>query len=501
MHYYATRSILASSLRNQPNPFTRLMWSSAGSANSRYDLPWFMRDETTSNETPSSTSQDSREARNQTPPSNLPAHLTICKPDSIRARVETDDLTLPYSTIRGRRKRGVHDAGESIGEPDDMWSWYVIAEVKEGTEGRGAIETVVRNAQRELLKSFPELPLPRKLSRRPAGDGWEVLDLGDSLLHVVSEMVSIVNASFNPGTPEQPGGSSRQVVRVVKAVETPEGSGATVFRTIGGSEVETLDPFLMLDHFVADHEGAAFPDHPHRGQATITYMLQGSSRHEDSTGSTGILRAGDVQWMVAGRGVKHAEMPIYAQGIDQPIGLQLWVNLAKEHKMTAPTYRELKAEHIPMVSPLYNADVQIRIISGSSCGMHVPVPEIGGCWYLHLRFLKAQVAFNQELPPNTTAFLYIIKGSLRVGNSDIFPKHTTLILSSNPGEEDVDLYSTSDETDLVLFSAEPLNQPVARFGPFVMNTKDELKKALLDYRMEINGFENARHWKSSIGGR
>ncbi|QRW00204.1 thioredoxin [Ceratobasidium sp. AG-Ba] len=204
MHYCATRSILASSLRTQPNPFTRLMWSSAGSANSRYDLPWFMRDETTSNGTPSSTSQDLREARNQTPPRNLPVHLTalyehlsrspllnqsslrVCKPDSIRARVETDDLTLPYSAIRGRRKRGVHDAGESIGEPDDMWFWYVIAEVKEGTEGRGAIETVVRNAQRELLKSFPELPLPRKLSRRPTGDGWEVLDLGDSLLHVVS---------------------------------------------------------------------------------------------------------------------------------------------------------------------------------------------------------------------------------------------------------------------------------------------------------------------------
>ncbi|KAG8703038.1 hypothetical protein FRC08_003100 [Ceratobasidium sp. 394] len=296
-------------------------------------------------------------------------------------------------------------------------------------------------------------------------------------------------------------GASRRVVRFIQAAETPEGSGATVLRTIGGSELETLDPFLMLDHFVADHEGAAFPDHPHRGQATVTYMLQGSSQHEDSTGNLGTLKAGDVQWMVAGRGVKHAEMPVYQEGLDIPIGLQLWIDLPSEHKMMAPTYKDMRAESIPLVSPKHDSSIKIRVISGTSCGTHAPVPAIGGCWYLYMQFCERQSGFDQELPPKMTAFVYIIKGSLRIAQSETFTQHTALILSSNPGEEYVNLYSESDETEIILVAAEPLNQPVARFGPFVMNTKDELKKALLDYRMGINGFENARRWKSSIGRR
>ncbi|CEL52405.1 Pirin-like protein OS=Solanum lycopersicum PE=2 SV=1 [Rhizoctonia solani AG-1 IB] len=139
-------------------------------------------------------------------------------------------------------------------------------------------------------------------------------------------------------------GTSRQVLRTIDALATPEGSGATVWRTIGGPELETLDPFLMLDHFVADDASAAFPDHPHRGQATVTYMLQGSIKHEDSMGNIGSLCAGDVQWMVAGRGVKHAEMPVYQADADIPIGLQLWVNLPSEYKMTTPSYKDIKSE-------------------------------------------------------------------------------------------------------------------------------------------------------------
>ncbi|KAF8610508.1 hypothetical protein BDV93DRAFT_601507 [Ceratobasidium sp. AG-I] len=302
--------------------------------------------------------------------------------------------------------------------------------------------------------------------------------------------------------PDQPQiGASRQVAKVIQAVETPEGSGATVLRTIGGSELETLDPFLMLDHFVADHEKAAFPDHPHRGQATVTYMLQGSSQHEDSTGNLGTLHAGDVQWMVAGRGVKHAEMPMYQPELDIPIGLQLWIDLPTESKMMAPTYRDLRAADIPLVSPDQNSDVEIRIITGSSCNTTVPVPSVGGCWYLHIKLRNNQSSLKQELPPGMTSFIYVIKGKLRVAQSEPIPQHTAAILSTNADEDHVNICATDDNTEIILVAAEPLNQPVARFGPFVMNTKDELKKALLDYRMEINGFENARRWKSSIGKR
>ncbi|CAE6416053.1 unnamed protein product [Rhizoctonia solani] len=293
--------------------------------------------------------------------------------------------------------------------------------------------------------------------------------------------------------------TSRRPTQTIKALATPEGSGATVWRTIGGTELENLDPFLMLDHFVADHQGAAFPDHPHRGQATVTYMLQGSSQHEDSMGNLGTLCAGDVQWMIAGRGVKHAEMPVYQEGGDVPIGLQLWVNLPAQYKMTAPTYKDIKSETIPTIFHECG-DIEIRIISGTSCGTSVAPPSVGGCWYIHIKFHKRGSTFNQELPPGWTAFAYILSGALSI-KSETFLSHTAVVLSSNPKENHVSLSAEEGESAVVLFAAEPLNQPIARFGPFVMNTKEELQKALLDYRMEINGFENARRWKSSIGGR
>ncbi|CAE6425337.1 unnamed protein product [Rhizoctonia solani] len=298
---------------------------------------------------------------------------------------------------------------------------------------------------------------------------------------------------------EESEGTSRHPVQAIKALATPEGSGATVWRTIGGTELENLDPFLMLDHFVADHQGAAFPDHPHRGQATVTYMLQGSSQHEDSMGNLGTLCTGDVQWMIAGRGVKHAEMPVYQVGGDVPIGLQLWVNLPSQYKMIAPTYKDIKSETIPTILREHG-DIEIRIISGTSCGTSIAPPSVGGCWYIHIKFHKGRSTFNQELPPGWTAFVYVLRGSLSI-KSETFLAHTAVVLSSNPKENHVSLSAEEDESDVVLFAAKPLDQPIARFGPFVMNTKEELQKALLDYRMEINGFENARRWKSSIGGR
>ncbi|CAE6433641.1 unnamed protein product [Rhizoctonia solani] len=176
-------------------PFSRAMGS-----NGEGQIPWFMKEPTYPTEAvarPNATQSD------DILPNNLPDYLItlhkhlsqspllgsaprICKPSSLPSRNLNDDIALTYSRPKGRRRRGIHDAGESVGEPDDMWSWYVIAQVKEGTEGRGAIESVIRSAQKELLKNYPNLPIPRKLSRRRTSDGWEVLDIGDSLLHVVS---------------------------------------------------------------------------------------------------------------------------------------------------------------------------------------------------------------------------------------------------------------------------------------------------------------------------
>lgn len=182
--------------------------SHARTINSDSHLPWFMREqagvvESTNTSVPSG-SDPPPQRNDRVLPGGLPDHLItlhshlsqspllahstlrICKPSSLRARNPADDLSLAYSSPKGRRRRGVHYAGETVGEPNDMWSWYVLAQVKEGTEGRGAIEAVIRSAQKELLKCHPHLPIPRKLSRKRTNDGWEVLDIGDSLLHVVS---------------------------------------------------------------------------------------------------------------------------------------------------------------------------------------------------------------------------------------------------------------------------------------------------------------------------
>ncbi|KAF8744789.1 pirin family, partial [Rhizoctonia solani] len=494
-----------------------------GSSNEGARVPWFMDEQTYPNETTATINSTQTEC---ILPNNIPEHLIalyehlsqspllgsaprICKPSSLPSR-NLNDMALAYSQPKGRRRRGVHDAGESVGEPDDMWSWYMIAQVKEGTECRGAIESVIRSAQKELLNKYPNLPIPRKLSRRRTSDGWEVLDMGDSLLHVRPPYLRRGNPHvrflfWTPATDiyrmaeddlilvpaeRDSDNTSRRAIKTINALETPEGSGATVWRTIGGPELENLDPFLMLDHFLADHDRAAFPDHPHRGQATITYMLQGSIQHEDSMGNLGTLCTGDVQWMIAGRGVKHAEMPIYQEGTDVPIGLQLWVNLPSQHKMTAPTYRDIKSDAIPTIVREHG-NIEIRIISGTSCGISVTPPSVGGCWYLHLKFRKDHFSFDQEL---------LLAGTLSI-RSETFSPRTAVVLSSNPNESYVHLSAEEDGTEIVLFAAKPLNQPIARFGPFVMNTKEELQKAILDYRMEINGFENARRWKSSIGGR
>ncbi|KIP09490.1 hypothetical protein PHLGIDRAFT_86544 [Phlebiopsis gigantea 11061_1 CR5-6] len=294
---------------------------------------------------------------------------------------------------------------------------------------------------------------------------------------------------------------SRQVIKKVLSVEQEEGAGALVRRSIGSMKLRNLTPFLMLDHFHVSR-GAGFPDHPHRGQATVTYMLQGSSQHEDSAGHKGTILAGGVQWMTAGKGIIHAEMPVHAAGQPDPRGLQLWIDLPAKDKMTDPTYQELDPEQIPTAYPEGpDGPVRVRVISGKSHGVESPVRSLGGCWYFHVIFDKKATIF-QDLPKNWTSFMYILKGSVIVGEDTIAhePFHT-LVLSQEDAETGAKLTAAADGTEFVLISGEPLDQPVFQYGPFVMTNREGIQKTLIDYQMGMNGFEKAHTWKSEIGNR
>ncbi|KAI0695929.1 RmlC-like cupin domain-containing protein [Cytidiella melzeri] len=296
---------------------------------------------------------------------------------------------------------------------------------------------------------------------------------------------------------------SRRVVNKVFAVETPEGAGALVRRSIGNMKLRNVTPFLMLDHFHVS-KGAGFPDHPHRGQATVTYMLEGSSAHEDSAGHKGVIKTGGVQWMCAelSSSVIHAEMPVHAPGHPDPRGLQLWVDLPKKYKMVEPTYQELDSNQIPEAFP-HGTDggVKVRVISGVSHGVESPVRPLGGCWYFHMVFSKKSTIF-QDLPAGWTAFIYLWKGSLIVGEDTLAHEtFNTLVLSADAGETGVKLTAVEDGTEFVLAAAEPLDQTIVQYGPFVMTTKEEIQKTLIDYQLGQNGFEKAHKWQSEIGNR
>ncbi|KZV72903.1 pirin domain-containing protein [Peniophora sp. CONT] len=292
---------------------------------------------------------------------------------------------------------------------------------------------------------------------------------------------------------------SRAVVKKVLAIEQAEGAGARVRRSIGSMALRNQTPFLMLDHFYIT-PGAGFPDHPHRGQATVTYMLDGSFKHEDSAGHAGQIDAGGVQWMCAGRGIIHAEMPVHGPGKPNPNGLQLWIDLPKKFKMVEPTYQELEPKNIPVAHPDGPDGVQIRVISGKSHGVESPVRPLGGCWYFHVVFPKAGSVF-QALPADWTSFIYTLKGKAKIGTDEqVHEAFHTLILSTSEGQNGVAITATEDNTELVLIAAEPLDQEVVQYGPFVMTSKEDIQKTFLDYRMAINGFEKAHSWKSKIGG-
>ncbi|TNY23077.1 RmlC-like cupin domain-containing protein [Rhodotorula diobovata] len=305
---------------------------------------------------------------------------------------------------------------------------------------------------------------------------------------------------------------SRSVVKAVLARETPEGAGAIVRRSIGTPELRNLTPFLMLDNFRAK-EGAGFPDHPHRGMSTMSYVLEGEFDHEDVKGHKGRLAAGDVQFMIAGRGIVHSEMPVHGPGKKDPYGLQLWIDLPKEHKMVEASYQERKASEISSAHPTPN--VEIKVVCGEAQGsaeeglVQGNVRPLGGCWFLHFLMAKKGERVWQAVPAGWNAFVYTLKGETLVGPSSSsspsaglkapLSQFHTAVLSNESGATGVWLEAASDDVSFVLVAGEPLDQPVVQHGPFVMTSQQEIVQTFRDYQQQRNGFEGVHEWRSEIG--
>ncbi|ORZ14961.1 pirin-like protein [Lobosporangium transversale] len=287
-------------------------------------------------------------------------------------------------------------------------------------------------------------------------------------------------------------GVSRSVVKSVLSKEQAEGRGARVRRSIGRPELRNHDPFLMLDEFNVDKNGG-FPDHPHRGFETVTYMLEGQFQHEDFAGHKGTIGPGDLQWMTAGRGIVHSEMPVKSQ--TRAHGLQLWINLPKEHKMCEPQYQELLDGQIPRANP--QEGVVVKVIAGESHGVKSKVYTRTPTMYLDFKMDKNK-AVEQSIPANYTGFIYTLKGTIYVGDKEFKGEaHHTLTFSED-GAETVKITTKDEDAHFVLIAGEPLKEPIVQHGPFVMNSQKEIYDTFEDYHGGKNGFERAPNWHSTI---
>jgi quercetin 2,3-dioxygenase len=272
---------------------------------------------------------------------------------------------------------------------------------------------------------------------------------------------------------------SRQVLRLVQGQPTSDGAGVKLTRLIGNAALDALDPFLLLDEFRSDDGAdyvAGFPDHPHRGFETVTYMLAGRMRHADNHGHAGQLGPGSVQWMTAGRGIVHSEMPEQEHGLIW--GFQLWVNLPAKDKLVPPRYQEFDPASVPEVA--LAGGVRVRVIAGEVAGTPGPVKGIATApRYLDIA-LPAGTSIALELPRAHNAFVYPFEGEALIGVPSVaVPRGTLAVLG--PGER-VALAAGSTPARMLLVAGQPLNEPVARYGPFVMNTPDEIHQAIDDFR-------------------
>jgi len=272
----------------------------------------------------------------------------------------------------------------------------------------------------------------------------------------------------------------RNITQLIQGKPTSDGAGVKLKRIIASPELDQLDPFLLLDEFKNDNPddyAAGFPDHPHRGFETVTYLLSGAFTHRDSHGNEGHLKSGAVQWMTAGKGVIHSEMPEQTDGLAW--GYQLWLNLPGKLKMIDPKYQDIPAEDLPVV----NQDgVRAKILAGTYNGTTSPAQSHTPVDYFDL-YLVPGAVFKQPVPKDHNAFIYVIDGKAKTGS----PDEPTYVKAGflgvyGPGDS-VQVQADGDKPIHLLFaSGQKINEPVVRGGPFVMNTMGELKKAFFDYQ-------------------
>lgn len=271
----------------------------------------------------------------------------------------------------------------------------------------------------------------------------------------------------------------RGVERLINGQFVMDGAGVKINRVLTQTLQRRLDPFLMLDAFGSDKPGdyiAGFPEHPHRGFETVSYMITGSMRHRDSAGNEGLITDGGVQWMTAGRGVAHSEMPEQTDGLME--GFQLWLNLAAKDKMTAPWYRDIPSEAIPRFDT--DTGASVKVIAGQSHGVAGAVQrEHTEPLYLDIE-LAANATFEQPLPPGHNAFIYVYRGKVLVDDQCVTQARMAIL--ANHAEADGVKIVAAQPSRMILIAGRPLNEPIAQYGPFVMNTQDELRQAVEDFR-------------------
>ncbi len=267
----------------------------------------------------------------------------------------------------------------------------------------------------------------------------------------------------------------RKIHEILNCRITLEGAGVKLKRVLGNDDDSTLDPFLLLDHFGSDNPKdyiKGFPWHPHRGMETVTYMWTGEVEHGDSMGNKGAIKSGDVQWMTAGSGIIHQEMPQKYNGLMQ--GFQLWVNLPAKKKMVDPKYRGIVKEQIPMVQ---KEGVKIKIIAGKLKEIQGPVRDLA----IDIGYFDVELApgktFEHPTPKTDTLFAYVVEGAIEVQGKDITQGQCSVF-----GEGDFAKISSKNGSRFLFVSGEPLNEPVAWRGPIVMNTEEELEKAYEELR-------------------
>ena len=285
---------------------------------------------------------------------------------------------------------------------------------------------------------------------------------------------------------------SLKILSIVKPKDQPEGEGAKVCRYIGTQQIRHFDPFLMLDLATVTLP-SGFPDHPHRGFATISYLLSGKFFHEDFKGHKGELNAGDVQVMTAGKGIVHSEMP--GSFTEPSVGFQLWLNLKKKDKYCDPDYQEYKSENLPVVE---KPNLKVKVVVGNYENTVSPIKG-----KTEFEFFDFQMAANTQLTvpvkKGWSTFIVVYKGAMTVDDAEKLEEKGGVFFETNEElEAEVNVKTNAKECSFIYVSGEACKEPVFQYGPFVLTTKEELAKAFEDYQMGKNGFEGAREWSSQI---